>query len=1269
MANGTNPKILVVAGIKKVETKALMQKELNEIAKGLTFNIGGSGSSGANGLTAQISSTNRELVSMRTNTRNAGRDARTLGNTIADVSKKFGLWLSVASAYRASLRVFRDGVERIKEFDDAMLELNKVTNETDATMSAFVKTANEAGVSLGRTSTEVVNATAQFARAGFELKDALSLGEQALLLTNIGDGIKDVGVASDSIIAVLKGFRLEASETAHVIDALNEVSNNYAVTTSDLTKGLQRSSAVLAQTGTTLEQTIALITSGTEVLRNPEKVANGLNTISTRLRGLNEEGESLGETFTPKLQEAFKTLAGVDIMENGELRSTFEILTDTAKVWDTLGSSTQSYLAELASGKRQMQLFNALMTNSGTITDATTTALNSQGSALAENEKYLDSISGRLGIFSGELTKLWTNTINSETIKTVIDMGTAFIKLADAIGLLNIALITMVSAGFAKFSIYIPAVSTAMTTLAGATAGLISVMSGALVGIAIVGAIKAFDLLITTTEEYDEKIISLTTNLDSLKLQRDELNKANEEGIAIDQNQLLILNKRIEAEEKLLAIQQKKRAKQVVEGDIFNQSGIDKIKVLSDNLNDARANFERLKNQGGATAQQLDNLNKIVLENEIALGNQISAMKESLQYYDQTDIGLLDVVNSAEELLGIQDEGMARWKKYNDYVKKGSEVLDRAVVETKDYKEELETLNNIGTDFSATLSTINDGQQISAEVILDLINKYPQLTDKILMLNNTELDRKAILESIFETQKQQTINELENARDKLIATVNLNREYVKQLEILGELSGEDINPYYKMLAESLEASKAVKELGARISVLKNATIDTFSQSVIKDYAKDMKKADDEAKKLAEELKKMQLDILEGIIDSLEEQNDLWEEQADSILKGVTDELEKQKDIITEQHNAVIDAINDELDVMAEKKRVQDATNEALDDEKKLREKLIEIEEAKRRRDDILANKDTAVFRKGKGFVYEANPSALREINKEIVDLEKEKDDIILDNKRNAENRAYEDRRAQYQRDIQAENERYAESIKTIDNALSEMSRITGMELSMQNSYWDEFVKNSAGSISAFVSNISMAISAIQSLNSQQIGGQGAISQAQSRINAISGTAPNTGFGTKGSQSSADYYANLKSATGGNQALMVQAEIARANQVIAERIKQGMDTKSQEAYLSKLQSGKVTFHDGGEVGTNKSFADLFNLRSDERIIKAQVGEGIIPANIMTALTNGMNSAVPSMGAMGSSGSEINIANLTVQANDANDFINSMKQLSQRVSLGK
>lgn len=81
--------------------------------------------------------------------------------------------------------------------------------------------------------------------------------------------------------------------------------------------------------------------------------------------------------------------------------------------------------------KYQAQNASAILSNWKTAVEATTTALNSQGSAAEENAKVLDSIQGKVASFRAAFEQLATSLINSDIVKFLVDLGTALLKIAN----------------------------------------------------------------------------------------------------------------------------------------------------------------------------------------------------------------------------------------------------------------------------------------------------------------------------------------------------------------------------------------------------------------------------------------------------------------------------------------------------------------------------------------------------------------------------------------------------------------------------------------------------------------------------------------------------------------------------------------------------------------------------------------------------------------------------------------------------------------------
>lgn len=353
------------------------------------------------------------------------------GDSLKSVTANLGLFFTSGMLLRSVFNEFRTGLTDIKNLDDALRDLKRVADDvSDSTLNNFINKANSMAIALGSSTEGVINATTTFKQLGYSFEEASNyMAKNSIILSNVGD--MSAEDSANAIVSILKGFKMEASQTTQVVDMLNEAGNRFAITTGQLAEGLRVGSASLAIANNDLAQSSALITAGTEVLRNPDQVANGLKTISMRLRGISQDGEEL----VPNMQELVKSLSGVDITDKqtGNIRSTFDILNDIGKVWDDLGDKERALLTEEIAGKNRANVLSSILQNAEQLDKVYESLQNSAGSAEEEQARYMDSISGKLNAFSESVKKIWIDSINTDTVKNIIDMGTTFVNIFDGV--------------------------------------------------------------------------------------------------------------------------------------------------------------------------------------------------------------------------------------------------------------------------------------------------------------------------------------------------------------------------------------------------------------------------------------------------------------------------------------------------------------------------------------------------------------------------------------------------------------------------------------------------------------------------------------------------------------------------------------------------------------------------------------------------------------------------------------------------------------------
>lgn len=411
----------------------------------------------------------------------AGKTGSTFFDTLKKGWEKFGGWSLVTKSMMSAWRVVLKMIDAVKELDAAMTELKKVTDLTDASYDKFLTTASTISKSVGASLADTVNATADFARLGYNLTDSTALAEAALVYKNVGDGIEDIGTASESLISTIKAFERfgeSANNAMSIVDRFNEVGNNFAISSEGIGEALQRSASALATAGNSLNESIALITGMNAVVQDPESVGTALKTISMYLRAAKTEAEDAGYSVdgmansVSELRSELLTLTKgkVDIMlDDKTFKSTYEIMKELSKVWSDLADVDRANILELIGGKRNANAITSLLTNFNDAENALQTASSAAGSAYAENEKYLDSINGKIDQFRASFEALSTEVVNSSVIKWGISVGTVLVNILNVLAefrlLLPIIVGTLVTIKGINLSRTIAESSAKVTTL------------------------------------------------------------------------------------------------------------------------------------------------------------------------------------------------------------------------------------------------------------------------------------------------------------------------------------------------------------------------------------------------------------------------------------------------------------------------------------------------------------------------------------------------------------------------------------------------------------------------------------------------------------------------------------------------------------------------------------------------------------------------------------------------------------------------------------
>ena len=146
------------------------------------------------------------------------------------------------------------------------------------------------------------------------------------------------------------------------------------------------------------------------------QVARGLNMIASRI----VKNQSALAAYGITVQNA-----------DGSLKSTYDVLTELAPQWEAMSDAQRVALGDSIAGTNQYKVLAAVMQNIDTAISANETALSSQGSAMNENSKYMESFEAHVTNLDAKWQELSNNVVNNDLAKGVMSLGSLLLDLAN----------------------------------------------------------------------------------------------------------------------------------------------------------------------------------------------------------------------------------------------------------------------------------------------------------------------------------------------------------------------------------------------------------------------------------------------------------------------------------------------------------------------------------------------------------------------------------------------------------------------------------------------------------------------------------------------------------------------------------------------------------------------------------------------------------------------------------------------------------------------
>lgn len=325
--------------------------------------------------------------------------------------------------------------QTITQLEKAMTNLRVVADLNREEAENLMLTYNKLGKQLGATTQEIAEAANDWLRQGYDVAEVNKLIESSTQLAKLG--MISQSEATTALTSALKGFKLEASEAASVVDKLTKVDQVAAVSAGGIATALSKSAVSANLAGMSMDELIAAVSTIGEVTqKSMDSVGEAMKTLLARYGnvkasvftqiGLDDGGET-----TDNINDIEKVLRTLGIRvrsSSSEMRSITDVLDELASKWDTLDTVTKNAVSTAFGGTRMRENFLVLMENYSKYQELTEESAESAGTAEEKYNHYLDSleastkrISNAWEEFSMKIGSSWIMRTGASAIATITE--------------------------------------------------------------------------------------------------------------------------------------------------------------------------------------------------------------------------------------------------------------------------------------------------------------------------------------------------------------------------------------------------------------------------------------------------------------------------------------------------------------------------------------------------------------------------------------------------------------------------------------------------------------------------------------------------------------------------------------------------------------------------------------------------------------------------------------------------------------------------------
>lgn len=433
------------------------KEDLQKLQNGkynVNLNVNGSG-------TDKTTQKIQKLANEAKNTQSAFDKLKdTIGGVFSGKSLAFTAYLTAMNEIR---KAANGAKAEIKDLDQSITDLSVAMGQGRSAASDYLKQLNQQAQSIGATTKEVADSADSWLRQGKSAKEAGKLVYDSMMLSKLGQ-IQSAD-ASKYLTSALNGYKKSASEAIDVVDKLTAVDMQSASDAGGLAESMSKTASAADMAGVSMDKLIGMIATVKEVTQDSdESVGNMFKSVFSRMNQIkagkfvdSDTGESLNDT------EKVLNKVGIAMRDtNNQFISSEKIMDEVGAKWSSFDSTTQRAVATAMAGTYQYNKLIALFNNYSKALDYTKTSAESAGTAIEKfNSSYKESLEAKTNSLQASFESMLMNSDMNKVYAGIIEATNALVKFIDKTGALK----------------------------------------GVLSGLAVGGAIKAFTIIKTATNE------------------------------------------------------------------------------------------------------------------------------------------------------------------------------------------------------------------------------------------------------------------------------------------------------------------------------------------------------------------------------------------------------------------------------------------------------------------------------------------------------------------------------------------------------------------------------------------------------------------------------------------------------------------------------------------------------------------------------------------------------------------------------------------------